>query len=276
MTTSIEKYKQSMLPSTFDEAKAFAKILSDSELVPKDYRGKPGNVLVAMQMGAELGLSPMQAIQNIAVINGRPSVWGDALLAIVQAHPDFEDIIEEPFGSGYQCTIKRKGRTPTVRSFTAEEAKRAGLAGKAGPWSTYPDRMMQMRARGFAIRDAFADALRGLISAEEALDYPTADRVPPPSPVIAEAVPTSPKQDPHTTPIADDKSQAREESTADADNELRGLHDILDQVLWAVKDSGCALTEKESKRLDEIKTLDEYKKAIAYFENKLKADDPPL
>jgi hypothetical protein len=54
------------------------------------------------------------------------------------------------------------------------DAKRAGLAGKSGPWSQYPERMLALRARGFALRNAFADALRGLITAEEAQDYPAA------------------------------------------------------------------------------------------------------
>jgi hypothetical protein len=59
-----------------------------------------------------------------------------------------------------------------VAKFSVEDAKRAGLWGKQGPWSAYPKRMMQMRARGFALRDAFPDVLKGLITAEEAQDYP--------------------------------------------------------------------------------------------------------
>ena len=51
--------------------------------------------------------------------------------------------------------------------------KKAGLWGKAGPWSQYPKRMLQMRARSFALRDKFADALSGLLMAEEVQDYST-------------------------------------------------------------------------------------------------------
>jgi hypothetical protein len=57
--------------------------------------------------------------------------------------------------------------------FSVEDAKRAGLWGKQGPWTAYPKRMLSMRARGFAIRDCFADVLKGLITAEEAQDYPS-------------------------------------------------------------------------------------------------------
>lgn len=159
-------------PANLAEAMQFAEMLAKSDLVPKDYKGKPGNCMVAMQMGAEIGLAPMQAIQNIAVINGRPAVWGDALLALVQAHPDCEDVIETDDGATATCTIKRRGRTPVTRTFSTEDAKAARLAGKEGPWTNYPKRMRQMRARGFACRDAFADVLRGLASAEEAQDIP--------------------------------------------------------------------------------------------------------
>lgn len=160
-----------MVPTSFDEAVKISKMLAGSELVPKDYRNKPENVFVAMQWGAEIGLKGLQAIQNIAVINGRPAVWGDAALALVQNRSDCEDISETVDGSGdartATCTINRKGRSPVVRTFTVGQSKTAGLAGKQGPWTQYPDRMLQMRARGFAIRDAFPDALRGLNLAEE-------------------------------------------------------------------------------------------------------------
>ncbi len=157
-------------PANLSEAMRLADMIARSDLAPKDYKGKPGNVLIAMKMGHELGLSSMQAVQNIAVINGRPSVWGDAMLALCQAHADFEDIIETDDGQTATCTVKRRGRSPTTRTFSMEDAKRAGLLGKQGPWTNYPARMRQMRARGFALRDAFADALRGLSSAEEQQD----------------------------------------------------------------------------------------------------------
>lgn len=161
-----------MQPSSLPEAIELAKLIAHSGIVPKQYDGNVGAVLIAMQMGAEIGLSPMASIQNIAVINGRPSLWGDAMLALVQSHPDCEDIVEEfdEKAGKATCTVKRKGRTPTVRTFSFDDAKTAGLLGKQGPWQQYPKRMCAMRARGFALRDAFPDALRGIISAEEAGD----------------------------------------------------------------------------------------------------------
>lgn len=164
-------------PATLTEAIQFSDMLSSSSMVPKAYQGKPQDILVCVQWGYEMGLAPMQALQNIAVINGKPSVYGDAMMALVQASPVCEDVEEYFENEGTPnpvavCVAKRKNRKPVVAKFSVEDAKRAGLWGKQGPWSAYPKRMMQMRARGFALRDAFPDVLKGLISAEEAADYP--------------------------------------------------------------------------------------------------------
>jgi hypothetical protein len=163
---------------SFDDAYRFAKMVSASDFAPKDFRGKPESCLLAIQHGSEVGLSPMQSLQSIAVINGRPTIWGDAALALVQSSPVCEYVKEYVEGQGdgltAVCEAKRRGYpAPTVSRFSMADAKRAGLAGKSGPWAQYPERMLQLRARGFALRNAFADALRGLITAEEAQDYPT-------------------------------------------------------------------------------------------------------
>lgn len=162
----------SLAPQSLDEALRFADILSKSSIVPKDYQGNAGNILVAVQWGAELGLPPLQAMQNIAVINGRPAVWGDAIIALVRASGLLESIDEDIGDTAATCTVKRRGEPAISRTFTREDAKVAGLLGKQGPWQQYPKRMMQMRARGWALRDAFADVLRGVHVGEEAQDMP--------------------------------------------------------------------------------------------------------
>lgn len=164
-------------PATISEAIEFSKMLADSQMVPRAYQGKPQDIMVCVQWGMELGLAPMQALQNIAVINGKPSVYGDAMMALVQASPVCEGVDESVEGEGTPnpvavCIARRKGRNPVIVRFSVEDAKRAGLWGKQGPWTAYPKRMLQMRARGFALRDAFPDVLKGLITAEEAQDYP--------------------------------------------------------------------------------------------------------
>ena len=166
-------------PQTFDQLAKFADMASRSALVPKDYQNKPENIMLAVQMGSEIGLAPMQALQNIAVVNGRPAVWGDAMLALCKCHPNWAGIAEAIQGDGDDmravCKIERKGDNPVTVTFSVGDAKKAGLWGKGGPWTQYPKRMLQMRARVFALRDAFPDALKGLISAEEARDIPTDD-----------------------------------------------------------------------------------------------------
>jgi hypothetical protein len=170
--------------TSLQEARDFAEMLAKSDLVPKDYRGKPGDIVIAMQYGLELGVPPLQALQNITVINGRTSVWGDLVPAIVLAQPDCEDFKEDkPQGEDPDkwvatCTIIRRGKSPFVQTFSWADAKRAGLAGKSGPWAQYPKRQLQMRARGFCARDAYPDRFKGLITSEEAFDYPEPPQTP--------------------------------------------------------------------------------------------------
>lgn len=161
--------------TTFAEAERYAKMLAESDFAPKDYKGKPGNVLIAMQMGHELGLKPMQAIQNIAVINGRPMVWGDAALALVRGNPEcgyvkewMEGTIKGGDAMAY-CESKR-GEEITRREFSVKQATQAGLIGKQGPWTQYPERMLQMRARGYCLRDSFPDVLKGVYIEGELID----------------------------------------------------------------------------------------------------------
>lgn len=164
----------SLTPKSLDEAMKYADMLSKSTIVPKGYQGKAADILIAVQMGQELGLKPIQALQNIAVINGKPSMYGDSCLALVKAHPSFEDIKEyydDATETAY-CEIKRKGQSWHKTSFSKGDAQKAQLWGKPGPWTQYTKRMQQMRARGFNVRDTFPDALQGLIFAEEAQDYP--------------------------------------------------------------------------------------------------------
>lgn len=166
-------------PNSFQELILFSDRLARTNFVPKNYRGKPNDILCAIQMGAELGLSPMLSLQNIAVINDRPSIYGDAMLAICKASPLCESIEEYLDGDQSQietltaiCKVRRRGfKNEITGSFSWEDAKKAGLATKAGAWLSYPKRMLQMRARGFALRDAFPDLLNGLITREEANDY---------------------------------------------------------------------------------------------------------
>ncbi len=165
--------------TSYDEMKRFATDVANSGLAPRDLK-TPEAIMIAMQHGMELGLSPAQSLQSIAVINGRPSLWGDAALALVKSHPECDDVIETFEKDGEEgvtaiCEILRRGKQPVKRKFNVAMAKKAGLWGKAGPWTQYPMRMLQMRARSWAMRDAFPDALKGVGMAEEVRDIQRAE-----------------------------------------------------------------------------------------------------
>lgn len=171
----------SLVPQNLRDAMELAKIIADSDLAPKDYRGKPGNVLIAVQMGQEVGLSPMASIQSIAVINGKPGLYGDVGKAILLSHgfiieEDDTEVIKKT-GAG-RCKITRPGHPPCERTFSIANAKTAGLFGKQGPWTQYPERQMAWRAFWFAARDIAADLLKGLHGAEEVIDLEPRDITP--------------------------------------------------------------------------------------------------
>lgn len=174
-------------PKTFEQALQFADMVAESDMVPKDFKNKPGNCLIAMQMGTELGIPPLQALQNIAVVNGRPAVWGDLLPAIAQGHASFE-YLNETFDEKTMtatCVAKRKNQPEQIRTFSQRDAETAGLWGR-NTWKQYPKRMLQMRARGFAVRDVWPDAMKGVSVAEDYIDLDPKDY----SVVGSETIPT--------------------------------------------------------------------------------------
>jgi hypothetical protein len=165
----------SFAPKSLDEAFRLAKALSMSgNMVPTHFQNEPEMTMAAIIRGQEIGLSPMQALSNIAVINGRASLWGDCLPAMMQRAGHSIDV--EVTGEGDKmvatATLTR-GDTgkELVRTFSVAEAKKAGLWEKKGPWQQYPNRMLGHRARAWAVRDGAADALMGLQIAEETSDY---------------------------------------------------------------------------------------------------------
>jgi hypothetical protein len=167
-----------LMPSDMEGLWRISGIIAASGMAPKDMHGKPEAVFVACQMGLEVGMSIMASIQNIAIINGRPSIWGDSVLALVRASGKLKKFTETFEGEFPKdtfkavCTALRDGdQEPTVREFAVADAKIAGLWDKVGPWKQYPKRMLQMRARSWALRDTFGDVLKGMRTAEEVMDY---------------------------------------------------------------------------------------------------------
>jgi hypothetical protein len=173
-------------PTDMDGLWRFATAVHKSGLSPKGLETAEA-VFVAIEMGLEVGLPMMAALQNIAVINGRPTIWGDAQLAVCRGTGELTEFTEWYEEKGTKlprnpatftdetcavCRVQREGYAPAETSFSVADAKRASLWGKTGPWTQYPARMLRFRARSFALRDQFGDALRGLRTAEEVMDDP--------------------------------------------------------------------------------------------------------
>ena len=121
-----------------------AKTLAVSSLLPQPLRGKPADVLVTVMYGRELGLSPMQSIQGIYVVNGRPSMSGQLWLAKVRQAG--HRVTVKADDKKAVCTITRgdTGEEHT-EEFTYAEAERAKLTGK-DVWKSWPKRMLTWRA----------------------------------------------------------------------------------------------------------------------------------
>lgn len=170
-----------LVPRSLDEAFRVAQAIAASGLAPASL-SRPEQVMVAIMAGAELGLAPFQALQSFAVINGKPTLWGDGLMAVARAQG--VQVKEWMEGEGDQrvawCEVTRPDSGEVIlRKFSVDDAKRAGLWGKAGPWTQYPQRMMPMRARAWALRDGCADMLRGFQVREEVEDHEPAREVGP-------------------------------------------------------------------------------------------------
>lgn len=165
-------------PGTFAEMIQLSNILANSDIVPKDLRGKPANVLLVLMFGNEIGISAAQSLQNVMVVNGRPSLWGDAVMGLVLASSVYEDSKDEFNEQTMTATFraKRKGKDWVVRTFSQADAVKSKLWSKEGPWQDYPKRMLFHRARSWALRDSFADVLKGLRYYEEERDTITLER----------------------------------------------------------------------------------------------------
>jgi hypothetical protein len=180
-------------PTSFDDVARMAKLCVMAGMFPsKDEAGESKSIAqatMAIMQGLECGIPPMQAVQQIAVINGRCTIWGDLVPAMIWSNGhEIEEWIE---GDGddrvAHCKIKRGDNGKEVeRTFSVKQAKKAGLwdtretverwnkfdkkkenKPNDNPWFKYDERMLQMRARGFCSRDAVPDVLRGMYLREE-------------------------------------------------------------------------------------------------------------
>lgn len=223
----------------------FSDAVFQSGLAPTSLKNSQA-IMIAIEMGLEVGLPPMAALQNIAVVNGRPTIWGDAQLGIVRSTGELEEFSEWYEVAGAKtsrnptqfsddvtavCRVKRIGFDAMECAFSVADAKRANLWGKAGPWTQYPARMLRYRARSFALRDNFGDALRGLLTTEEVRDSGDIIDVTPAAPagpvfkrkkaeVAPLAEPEAPKQDPIVEVVTNEVAKQADQVVASVEQLL--------------------------------------------------------
>jgi hypothetical protein len=172
--------------NSLKDALDVCKMIADSDLAGPQYKGKPANVLIAVQMGMEVGLAPMQALQSIAVIQGRPCIWGNGRRALVKAHPMHEYTHEEwdEKTKTAICTMKRRGEPPQTKTFSEADARAAGLLSK-DTYKSYLKDMLAHRAHARCTDSVFPDAVKGLRHAEDVIDLPPDQyHEEPPRPVV--------------------------------------------------------------------------------------------
>jgi hypothetical protein len=151
-----------VLPRSMAEVKDLAKIAIASGLAPKDVRSAEA-AFVIIATGMELGLSPMQALRGIHVINGKPILSSDLIVALVKRHPlcAYFSLIESTAERATYTTHRNGEPTETSLTWTLEDARRADLAGK-GTWKHHPTAMLRARCSAALARAVYPDLLLGI------------------------------------------------------------------------------------------------------------------
>jgi len=178
-----------IVPRNVQEVAMVADAVIRAKLAPECYTKESGRelpdaeaksrIMIGIMKGAEVGFPPITALSTIAIINGRPTIWGDGAVALCQRDGELADqeTIWEGADMARVCTVRmwRRGQAKHYEGkFSMRDAERAKLINnpKRPTWMLYPDRMLFSRARAYAIRDGFADKLCGLHIREEIEDLP--------------------------------------------------------------------------------------------------------
>jgi len=177
----------SLRPATLAQLREFAETFAVSQLLPAHLRGSPANVAITVLYGRELGLTPMQAIQGIYVVEGKPSLAAQMAVALVKRSPlcEYFRLVESTDKKATYETKRKGNPEPTRMSFTIEQAARAGLAGKK-VWAQYPEAMLRNRASMALAREEYSDVVSNIHDPEEL------DEVRPLSGVVAPPTPPPP------------------------------------------------------------------------------------
>jgi len=142
-----------------------ARTLLQSGFLPQAIKTEAQAVAIILQ-GRELGIGPMAALGTINVIQGKPTISPQLMLALINRSGDLEDF--KCIDDGRQCTLtmKRRGRSAHIVTFSMNDAEKLGLAGKDN-WKKQPATMRQWRAVAACARIVFPDVILGLYTPDE-------------------------------------------------------------------------------------------------------------
>ena len=150
--------------ATLPDRLAYADALSKASLLPEQFRGKPADVLLAMEWGAALGMSGMQAINSIHVINGKPGLSANALAALVRQRGHRMRVIGDSQSATASIWRKDDPEFEYSVTWTLDMARKAGLLGGKGKenWDKHTMAMLKARAQTAVVRDACPELIIGL------------------------------------------------------------------------------------------------------------------
>ncbi|MFT5871136.1 MAG: hypothetical protein ACI8WT_000034 [Clostridium sp.] len=158
----------------FELAQRMATALSKSTIVPQDYRNNISNTLIALDMSNRIGISPMMVMQNLYVINGRPSWSSQFIIALINNSKRFAESLKFKLEgksdemSCYAYTKNYSGEEILGPVISMKMAKEEGwLSKSSSKWKTMPEVMIRYRAASFFGRLYCSDLLMGIYSDEE-------------------------------------------------------------------------------------------------------------
>ena len=165
--------------ASFENGQRIAKGLASSDLVPQAYKGNIPNTMIALEMATRIGVSPFMVMQNLDIIQGKPSWRSSFIIAALNSCGRFKPLKFEFIGSdsnadSYGCrayTDDLDGNRITGPMVTWLMVKSEGWLSKPGSkWKTMPELMFQYRAASFFGRLYAPDILNGMQSVEEVKD----------------------------------------------------------------------------------------------------------
>lgn len=166
MTTALAQLE----PSNMAELMQFSTWLAKSQLIPKALQGKPADVAIVLMKGRDLGLTSMQALATINVIEGKPVMASELIVALCVRNSEVCEFFRLVESTAEKATFeaKRRGSPSATRiTWTIQQAQRAGLLGKDN-WKRHTEAMLRWRASAALARAEFPDLTLGIVTPEEA------------------------------------------------------------------------------------------------------------